>query len=378
MNDPMIAFNKPNLVGSEIININEAYRRQQLSGDGYFTRKCHKVLRELCETKKVLLTHSCTGALEMSAILAGIKPGDEIIMPSFTFVSTANAFVLRGAIPVFVDVRKDTLNIDENLINDAITKKTKAIIPVHYSGVSCDMQSINDIAKEKGLLVIEDAAQGICSKYNGNSLGSLGDFGCVSFHETKNIQCGQGGALLINDTKLAERAEVIREKGTNRSSFFRGETNKYKWIDIGSSYLPGELTAAFLFSQLQVANEITKKRLIIWERYHEIFEHLEMKGKVRRPVIPNDCEHNAHMYYLLLNRKYDRQKVLEEMNKRKVNAVFHYQPLHSSPAGLKFGRHNSPLSVTDDICESLIRLPMWIGFDEHERVLDALCHSIDS
>ena len=313
----------------------------------------------------------------MSALLLNINPGDEIIMPSFTFVSTANAFVLRGGVPVFIDIRPDTLNIDEKQIEDAITTKTKAIVVVHYAGVACEMSTILDIAKKHSVPVIEDAAQGIISKYKGTPLGSMGTFGCLSFHETKNIHCGEGGAILINDEKYVERAEIIREKGTNRSQFFREQVDKYRWVDIGSSYLPGELTAAFLAAQLEQSEEITQKRLVIWNKYHEIFQDLENTEKVRRPIIPKECEHNGHIYYLLLDKRYNRDSVLKKMNELGVNSVFHYQPLHCSPAGKKYGRHSSPLPVTDDISERIIRLPMWIGFNQHERVFDALLESLN-
>ena len=313
----------------------------------------------------------------MSALLLEIKPGDEIIMPSYTFVSTANAFALRGGVPVFTDIRPDTLNIDEKQIEDAITTKTKAIVVVHYAGVACEMNTILDIANKHNIPVIEDAAQGIISKYNGTPLGSIGTFGCLSFHETKNIHCGEGGAFLINHKKYIKRAEIIREKGTNRSQFFRGQVDKYRWVDIGSSYLPGELTAAFLAAQLEHAEEITKKRLSIWNKYHEIFEDLEKRGQVRRPIIPENCEHNGHIFHLLLDKRFNRDQVLREMNENGVNAVFHYQPLHTSPAGIKYGRSPSPLPVTDDISERIIRLPMWIGFDQHEIVHRALSKSLE-
>jgi dTDP-4-amino-4,6-dideoxygalactose transaminase len=322
------------------------------------------------------MTHSCTAALEMSATLLDIKPGDEIIMPSYTFVSTANAFVLRGGVPVFVDIRKDTLNINEKLIEQSITSKTRAIVPVHYVGVACEMNTICDIAKKYNLAVIEDAAQGIMAKYRGKPLGSFGEFGCLSFHETKNIHCGEGGALLINRENYIERAEIIREKGTNRSKFFRGQVDKYRWVDIGSSYLPGELTAAFLAAQLENAEKITQKRLSIWNKYKDIFEGFEKTEKIRRPIIPKECEHNGHIYYLILNKRYDRDKVLENMRDKGVNAVFHYQPLHSSPAGLKYGRTPFPLPITEDLSERIIRLPVWIGFDQHERVHEALVHAL--
>jgi len=369
-----IFFNKPYLTGTELVN------KQQLStqfaGDGLFTKIYHDWLKDNINCNKSLLTHSCTAALEMSALLLYLKPGDEVIMPSFTFVSTANAFALRGGDPVFVDFRPDTLNIDEKKIEDAITPKTKAIVVVHYAGVACEMNTILKIANKHNLAVIEDAAQGIMAKYNGTPLGSIGTFGCLSFHETKNIHCGEGGALLINDVRYVERAEIIREKGTNRSQFFRGQVDKYRWVDIGSSYLPGELTAAFLAAQLECAEEITQKRLNIWNKYHEIFQDLENTEKVRRPIIPKECQHNGHIYYLLLNKRYERDEILKKLRKFGVNAVFHYQPLHSSPAGIKHGRTQCTLDVTEDISERIIRLPMWIGFDEHERVLDALSLSM--
>jgi len=360
------------LTENEFENIGKAHKQGQLAGDGAFTKLCHAWLEENTGCLKGLLTHSCTAALEMSAILIDISPGDEVIMPSYTFVSTANAFALRGAIPVFADIRQDTLNIDENLIESLITPRTKAIVPVHYAGVSCEMDKILEIAKKYGLFVIEDSAQGICSSFKGTALGKLGQIGCLSFHETKNIHSGEGGAILINDESLIERAEIIREKGTDRSRFFRGQVDKYTWIDLGSSYLPGELSAAFLAAQLEHAEEITQKRLDIWNKYHEIFQDLEKTEKVRRPIIPEECEHNGHIYYLLLDKRYNRDSVLKKMNELGVNAVFHYQPLHCSPAGKKYGKHSSPLPVTYDISERIIRLPMWIGFNQHERVLEAL------
>lgn len=372
-----IGFNIPFLTGNEFRNIKIACDSIHLSGDGSFTKKCHDLLENNINGRKALLTHSCTGALEISALLLEIKRGDEIIMPSYTFVSTANAFVLRGGVPVFIDIRPDTLNIEEKQIEKAITPKTKAIVVVHYAGVSCEMDSILQIAKRHNLFVIEDAAQAILASYKGKPLGSMGDFGCMSFHETKNIHCGEGGALLINNAKYIESADIIREKGTNRSKFFRGEVDKYRWVDIGSSYLPGELTAAFLAAQLEHAEEITQKRLDVWNKYHKIFQDLEKTEKVRRPIIPKECEHNGHIYYLLINKKYNRDRVLHKMNELGVNAVFHYQPLHSSPAGKKYGKHSSHLTVTDDISERIIRLPMWIGFDQHERVSEALIKSLN-
>ena len=372
-----VPFNKPYLFGSEFDMIGKAHLTSQMAGDGVFTHRCNELLESTTVNNKALLTHSCTAALEMCALLLDIIPGDEIIMPSYTFVSTANAFALRDGIPVFIDMREDTLNIDENLIERAITPKTKAIVVVHYAGVCCEMDSILDLAKKHNLFVVEDAAQGIMASYKGKPLGSMGDFGCLSFHETKNIHCGEGGAILINNQEYIERAEIIREKGTNRSKFFRGEVDKYRWVNIGSSYLPGELTAAFLSAQLDEANDITKRRLDVWKKYHEIFKNLEESGKVRRPIIPKECQHNGHIYYLLLNKRYERNEILKKLRESGVYAVFHYQPLHSSPAGKKYGRHASPLPVTDDISERIIRLPMWIGFDQHEKVHHALSKSLE-
>ena len=368
-----ISFNKPYCKGSTLKYIKNTLLNASISGDGQFTAKCSEEIVNISSAKKALLTHSCTASIEMSAILANIQSGDEIIMPSYTFVSTANAFVLRGGVPVFVDIEPTTFNIDPNLVEKAITSRTKAIVPVHYAGVGCEMKKIIELAEKYKILVIEDAAQGIMSEYQDQPLGRFGDFGCISFHETKNIHCGEGGALLINNEKFIERAEIIRDKGTNRSKFFRGQVNKYRWIDIGSSYLPGELTAAFLFAQLEKANEITADRLSIWYKYYEIFEDLEKNELVRRPIIPESCKHNGHIFHLLLDKRFNRDSVLQQMNKLGVNAVFHYQPLHSSPAGKKYGKFTSgSLPITDDISERLIRLPMWIGFEQHERVKETL------
>jgi dTDP-4-amino-4,6-dideoxygalactose transaminase len=372
----ILPYNKPILIGTELDLLRQLQHSNQFAGDGSFTSKCRDWLEDNINCRKALLTHSCTGALEMSALLLDIKPCDEIIMPSYTFVSTANAFALRGGVPVFIDIRPDTLNIDEKQIEKAITSKTRAIVVVHYAGVACEMNTIMMIANKHGIPVIEDAAQGIVAKYNGKPLGGIGTFGCLSFHETKNIHCGEGGALLINNENYVERAEIIREKGTNRSKFFRGEIEKYRWVDIGSSYLPGELTAAFLAAQLEHTEQITQKRLDIWNKYHNIFEDLENTEKVRRPIIQKECEHNGHIYYLLINERFNREKVLHKMNELGVNAVFHYQPLHSSPAGKKYGKHYSPLPVTDDISERIIRLPMWMGFNQQERVKDALISAL--
>jgi dTDP-4-amino-4,6-dideoxygalactose transaminase len=359
----IVPFNKPYLTGKEMHYIAEAHTRCQLAGDGHFTKICNNWLEQRTGCHKALLTHSCTAALEIAAVLADIQPGDEVIMPSYTFVSTANAFVLRGGVPVFVDIRQDTLNIDETLIEAAISAKTKAIVPVHYAGVACEMDTIMDIANRHKLLVIEDAAQGVLASYKGRALGSIGHLGCYSFHETKNIISGEGGALLINDPALVERAEIVREKGTNRSKFFRGQVDKYTWVDIGSSYLPGEIIAAFLWGQMQEADAITTQRLAIWNSYHTALETLEQAGHIRRPIIPTGCEHNAHMYYLLLRDLADRTAFINAMEQQAINCVFHYVPLHSSPAGLRFGRSYGEMKVTDDLAERLVRLPLWVGLE---------------
>lgn len=375
----MIPFNKPYMTGKELWYISQAHHNGQLSGDGPFTKKCHDWLKAQTGCHKAMLTHSCTAALEMGAILADIKPGDEVIMPSYTFVSTANAFVLRGGIPVFVDIRPDTLNIDERLIEASITSRTKAIVPVHYAGVGCEMETIMAIAHRHNLLVIEDAAQGVCADYRGRALGSIGHLGCYSFHETKNIISGEGGALLVNDERFAERAEVIREKGTNRSQFFRGMVNKYTWVDIGSSYLPGELIAAFLYAQMEEAEVITAARLALWNRYHEAFADLEAAGKIRRPVIPAGRNHNAHMYYLLTESLKVRSALIKCLKDQGVQAVFHYVPLHSSLEGGRFGRAVGALPVTCELSERLLRLPLWVGLTKEQQdkvvnlLLDAVC-----
>lgn len=362
------------MTGCELGYIAQAHANGHLSGDGMFTKKCHVWLEARTGAHKALLTHSCTAALEMAAILADIQPGDEVIMPSYTFVSTANAFVLRGGVLVFVDIRPDTLNIDETKIEVAITPRTKAIVPVHYAGVACEMDAIMDIAQRHNLLVIEDAAQGIMSTYKGRALGSIGHMGAYSFHETKNIISGEGGALLLNDSRFAERAEIIREKGTNRSQFFRGQVDKYTWVDIGSSYLPGEIIAAFLWAQMEAADEITQRRLAIWNRYHELFATLELRGGTRRPVVPAGLQHNAHMYYLLMPDLEKRTALIERLKSAEVNAVFHYVPLHSSPAGRRYGRSSADLSVTDGVSECLVRLPLWVGLTEadQKRVADEI------
>lgn len=369
----MIPFNKPFKTGEELKYIAEVHASGHISGDGKFTERCTVWLEKNLITNKALLTHSCTAALEMAAILSNISEGDEIIMPSYTFVSTANAFVLRGAVPVFVDIRPDTLNIDESLIEDAITDKTRAIVPVHYAGVACEMDVIMDIAIRHNLIVIEDAAQAIFSKYKGQYLGTIGHFGCLSFHETKNIISGEGGALLINDDTYSSRAEVIREKGTNRTQFFRGQVDKYTWCDIGSSFLPGDIVAAFLWAQINEVDTITRHRKAIWSKYHLAFECLESAGWIKRPVVPITCDHNAHIYYLLLPNLKARDDFIKNLKLENVNSVFHYIPLHSSPAGLKYGRFVNDLIVTNDNSQRLVRLPLWVGMNEDlNKVINAV------
>ena len=365
-----IPFNKPYMTGKELWYISQAHHNMQLSGDGPFTKQCHKWLEQQTGCRKALLTHSCTAALEMAAILADIQPGDEVIMPSYTFVSTANAFVLRGGVPVFVDIREDTLNIDERLIEAAITPKTKAIVPVHYAGVGCEMDAIMDIANRHNLLVIEDAAQGLMGSYKGKPLGSIGHMGTLSFHETKNITSGEGGALLINDQRFNERAEIVREKGTNRSKFFRGQVDKYTWVDVGSSYLPGELIAAFLLAQLEDAKNITHERLLIWNKYQNAFSKNIKKTACQLPFIPEHCGHNAHMYYLLLSDMKRRSEFIDFMKAKNIHTVFHYVPLHSSPAGKQFCRVHGEMENTELISERLVRLPLWFGIgDQQETVM---------
>lgn len=375
----MIAFNRPHLTGREFACIQEAVAAGQLAGNGQFTRRCQEWLQERLSARRALLTHSGTAALEMCALLLDLQPGDEVIMPSYTFVSTANAVVLRGARPVFVDIRPDTLNIDERLIEAAITPKTRAIVAVHYAGVACAMDEILAIASRYQLAVVEDAAQALLSRYKGRPLGTLGHLAAVSFHETKNVISGEGGALIVNEARFEERAEILWEKGTDRSKFFRGLVDKYTWIDVGSSFLPGELTAAFLWAQLEDADAITAERLAIWRRYDEACAALEPFG-VRRPTIPPDRTHNAHMYYLLLPPALPQATVLAELNRRGVNAVFHYVPLHSAPAGRRFGRTSGPMTHTDDCSARLIRLPLWIGMGSSiaERVVEELTAAIAS
>lgn len=362
----MIKFNVPPFIGDEITNIQKAIDSQKICGDGRFTKSCNIWMEERFNANKVLLTTSCTHALEMAAILADITPGDEVIMPSYTFVSTADAFVQRGATIVFVDIRPDTMNIDENLIEDAITDKTKAIVVVHYAGVSCEMDTITDIAKRHNLFVVEDAAQGVMSTYKGKALGTIGDFGCYSFHETKNYSMGEGGAILIKDDKYIEKAEITREKGTNRSQFFRGQIDKYTWVDYGSSYLPSELNAAYLYAQLKNADKINENRLNSWNLYYDLLKPLADEGFIELPHIPEGCEHNAHMFYIKAKDLEERTKLIKFMKDNEISLAFHYIPLHSAPAGLKFGRFHGEDVYTTKESDRLVRLPMYYGLSTEE------------
>lgn len=361
----MISFNVPPYVGKEKEYIEQAIEKRKICGDGEFTKKCNEWLENKTGTSKALLTTSCTHATEMTALLSDIKPGDEVIMPSYTFVSTADAFVLRGAKAVFVDIRPDTMNIDEKLIEEAITDKTKAIVPVHYAGVSCEMDTIMDIAKRHNLKVIEDAAQGVMSEYKGKALGTIGDYGCYSFHETKNYSMGEGGALLIRNPEDVERAEIIREKGTNRSKFFGGQIDKYTWVAAGSSYLPSELNAAYLYAQLEQADKIYQDRMNSWNRYYEMLSDLEQAGKIQLPVVPKECKHNAHMFYIKAKDLEERTALIDFLKANGVSSVFHYIPLHSAPAGMEFGRFNGEDRYTTKESERLLRLPMYYGLGDN-------------
>lgn len=370
----MINFNVPPYTGKEIEYIKQAVEDQKICGDGAFTKKCNDWIEQKTGTGKCLLTTSCTHATEMAALLCDIQPGDEVIMPSYTFVSTADAFVLRGAVPVFVDIRPDTMNIDEKLIEAAVTDKTKAIVPVHYAGVACEMDTIMDIAKRHQLAVIEDAAQGIMSTYKGKPLGTFGEFGCFSFHETKNYSMGEGGALLIRDEKYIEEAEIIREKGTNRAKYFRGQIDKYTWVNYGSSYLPSDMNAAYLYAQLEMAEQINDARMASWNRYYENLRPLMEAGKIELPVIPKDCVHNAHMFYIKAADLEERSALINFLKENGILAVFHYIPLHSAPAGIKFGRFDGEDKYTTKESERLLRLPMYykLKLDEVDYISDKI------
>lgn len=371
----MIPYNIPAIIGTEIKYVEEAIKLNKFSGDGVFTAKCSLWFRNKFNASNVLLTTSCTHALEMAAILADIQPGDEVIMPSYTFVSTANAFVLRGAKVVFIDVRPDTMNMNEALIESAITSKTKAIVPVHYAGVACEMDAIMRLAEKYGLIVIEDAAQAVMSKYNGKYLGTIGHIGCYSFHETKNYNCGEGGAILINDPRFLEKAEIIREKGTNRSRFFRGEVDKYSWVDIGSSYLPSELNAAFLYAQLEHAEQINNKRIGLWNAYYRELRELSLQGKIELPYVPSNCQHNGHLFYIKLKDLDERTELIEYLKRHNIQAVFHYVPLHSSEAGISYSRFEGIDHYTTKDSERLLRLPLFYSLEE--SVVVDICREIN-
>lgn len=370
----MIDFNRPAFVGKELDYIKDAVERGMLCGDGIYTKKCSRWMEEKFHVKHTMLTTSCTHALEMAAYLAGIEEGDEVIMPSYTFVSTADAFVLRGAKIVFVDIRPDTMNIDEKLIEQAITPKTKAIVPVHYAGVACEMETIMKLALKYGLKVIEDAAQGVEASYKGRALGTIGDFGCYSFHETKNYTMGEGGALLFQDDKYLDKAEILREKGTDRSKFFRGQVDKYRWVDYGSSYLPSELNAAYLYAQLEESEKISRKRMEIYDYYHKNLAELAREGKIEQPFVPDECEHNAHMYYLKVRDMDVRSKLIKYLRENGICSVFHYVPLHTAPAGQKFGRFSGEDVYTTRESERLLRLPMFYNLDMEQvkRIVDVI------
>lgn len=360
----MISFNVPPVTGKEIIYMQDAISRNKICGDGYYTKLCNKWIEDTTGIAKALLTTSCTHATELAAILCDIKPGDEVIMPSYTFVSTADAFVLRGAKVVFVDIRPDTMNIDEKLIENAITDKTVAIVPVHYAGVSCEMDTIMEIAEKYNLKVVEDAAQGVMSKYKGKSLGTIGDYGCYSFHETKNYSMGEGGAILIRDAKDSDRAEIVREKGTERSRFLRGQVDKYTWVAAGSSYLPSDLNAAYLYAQLEVAQQVFDDRMNSWNKYNEAFKYLKDKGVIETPFVPEECEHNAHMYYIKLDNIEERTKFINYMKENDILTVFHYIPLHSAPAGREYGVFAGEDKYTTKESERIVRLPLYYNMGE--------------
>lgn len=368
----MINFNVPPFTGNEMKYIKECVEAQKICGDGAYTKRCNSWFEERMKVKKCLLTTSCTHATELAALLADIQPGDEVIMPAYTFVSTADAFVLRGAKPVFVDIRPDTMNIDEKLIENAITDKTKAIVPVHYAGVACEMDTIMDIANRHGLVVIEDAAQGVMAEYKGKALGTIGDMGCYSFHETKNYSMGEGGALIMRDEKYVEDAEIIREKGTDRSKFFRGQVDKYTWVNYGSSYLPSDMNAAYLYAQLEMADEINDARLKVWNTYYEGLSALKDAGKIELPVVPSECKHNAHMFYIKAKDCEERTKLISFLKDNEIMSVFHYIPLHTSPAGKRFGEFRGEDVYTTKESERLARLPMFYGLtaEQNEYIID--------
>jgi dTDP-4-amino-4,6-dideoxygalactose transaminase len=380
MTEPLLAFNVPHVTGDELGYVQAAIANSHLSGNGPFAARCTELLESEVGCSKALLTHSCTGALEMAALLSEVGVGDEVIIPSFAFPSLANAFVLRGATVVFVDIRPDTLALDEQHVAEAVTPRTRVIAPVHYAGVSCELDTLSAIADRHDLVLIEDAAQGIGASYRGRPLGSVGAAGCLSFHETKNVISGEGGALLVNREEWIERAEILHEKGTDRSRFFRGQVDKYTWVDLGSSFVVSEITAAFLWAQLQRAAELTARRLEVWEAYHRLLEPLERDGVLQRPVVPDYCTHNAHLYYVLVGPGTNRADFIERVAGHGVRTVFHYVPLHSSPAGRRYGRTHGSLDVTDDVSERLVRLPLWIGMTPADvtRVVNAVARALTS
>ncbi len=369
-----IPFNRPWATGRELACVQQAIDGGRLSGNGPFTRRCQTWLEERTGAPRAFLTHSATAALEMAALLLDLQPGDEVILPSFTFVSTANAFVLRGAVPVFVDIRPDTLNLDERQVEAAITSRTRALVPVHYAGVGCAMDHLLEIARRHGLAVVEDAAQGLLATFQGRPLGGFGDLAALSFHETKNVICGEGGALLVNRPDLIARAEILWEKGTDRSRFFRGEVDRYTWVDVGSSFLPSEIEAAFLWPQLEDAEDLTSRRLALWHRYHDAFAPLEATGRLRRPIVPANCQGNGHLYHLLLPTLAEHTALIDALAADDIQAVFHYVPLHTAPAGRRFGRAHGDLPHTDQASDRLVRLPLWVGMtgEEIERVIAAV------
>jgi dTDP-4-amino-4,6-dideoxygalactose transaminase len=371
-----IPFNQPFTTGDEVGYIQEVIRNGQLSGNGPFTERCTRWMEERFGCKRAFLTSSCTAALEMATLVAGIGPGDEVIMPSFTFPTTASAVALRGAVPVFVDIREDTLNLDERLVDAAVTSRTSAVMPVHYAGVACNLGELSETIAQYGLVVIEDAAQGVSSEYRDLPLGTIGDLGCLSFHETKNIVCGEGGALMVNRDDWVERAEILQEKGTNRRQFLRGQVDKYTWIDLGSSFLTSEITAAFLWAQIGHIEDILIRRAAIWAAYHERLAPLEASGRLRRPTVPSDCRHNAHMYYVLVDDEDTRDRLIEALALQNIYALFHYVPLHSSEAGKRFGRVAGQLPVTDRVSRTLVRLPLWVEMGESE--VDRVCAAVDT
>jgi dTDP-4-amino-4,6-dideoxygalactose transaminase len=370
-----IPFNHPFTTGDEFAYIGEAIENLHLSGNGPFSMRCAGWLEDSLGCEHALLTSSCTSALEMAMLVAGVGAGDEVIVPSFTFVTTASSVALRGAVPVFVDVREDTLNLDERLVEAAITSRTRAILPVHYAGVACELDALSSIAKRHGLILIEDAAQGISASYRDRPLGTLGDLGCISFHETKNLICGEGGALLVNRSDWVERAEIIQEKGTDRTRFLRGQIDRYTWTDLGSSFLMSEISAAFLWAQIQHAEEILARRMAIWNAYDERLAELEFAGSLTRPTIPGDRCHNAHMYYILLDDRVTRDRLIESLAEQNIHALFHYIPLHSSPAGERLGRADGEMPITDRVSETLVRLPLWVGMSETE--VDRVCDAVE-